>query len=367
MNALTPEQYNALRNTMRYSMPQEMGKPDLGKTFDILNRGTVAGTLGGPVDLATMLMAPFGYDIEKPVMGSEWIGDKMQAAGMVSGKRYPVEEMLASFVDPFSGIPAAMGMAKVYHGSPHLFDKFDASKIGSGEGAQAYGHGLYFAESPEVAGTYVQSDRTYNRNSGGLTPLQENISDLMDAGLSRDEIFGRITASGRKIDKGNFDTPYDAFLREYDAVSEMNSGYLYTADIPDEFIPRMLDWDKPLSEQGEEVRFALKRHGIDIEPEQYFDKETADLFSDLFVGGLKAGEVSKKERNPLGKEVYFKVGGEDSGHEILKSLGIPGIRYLDGTSRGNGQGTYNYVVFPGMEEKVQILERNGKPINVLAR
>ena len=44
--------------------------------------------------------------------------------------------------------------AIVYHGSPHKFDKFDASKTGTGEGAQAYGHGLYFAENPEVARTY---------------------------------------------------------------------------------------------------------------------------------------------------------------------------------------------------------------------
>ena len=34
--------------------------------------------------------------------------------------------------------------ATVWHGSPHKFDKFDSSKIGTGEGAQAYGHGLYF-------------------------------------------------------------------------------------------------------------------------------------------------------------------------------------------------------------------------------
>lgn len=46
-----------------------------------------------------------------------------------------------------------MGMT-VYHGSPHSFSAFDASKIGTGEGAQAYGHGLYFAENPKVAKTY---------------------------------------------------------------------------------------------------------------------------------------------------------------------------------------------------------------------
>ena len=38
-----------------------------------------------------------------------------------------------------------------YHGSPHSFDRFDTSKIGTGEGAQAYGHGLYFAEGEGIA------------------------------------------------------------------------------------------------------------------------------------------------------------------------------------------------------------------------
>ena len=41
---------------------------------------------------------------------------------------------------------------KAYHSSPHDFDRFDLSKIGTGEGAQVYGHGLYFAENPAVSG-----------------------------------------------------------------------------------------------------------------------------------------------------------------------------------------------------------------------
>ena len=41
-----------------------------------------------------------------------------------------------------------------YHGSPHLFDKFDSSKIGTGEGAQAYSHGLYSAQREGIAREY---------------------------------------------------------------------------------------------------------------------------------------------------------------------------------------------------------------------
>jgi hypothetical protein len=47
-----------------------------------------------------------------------------------------------------STLPAIMA----WHASPHEFDRFDFSKIGTGEGAQVYGHGGYFAESPAVSG-----------------------------------------------------------------------------------------------------------------------------------------------------------------------------------------------------------------------
>ena len=42
---------------------------------------------------------------------------------------------------------------------------------------------------------------------------------------------------------------------------------------------------------------------------------------------------------------------------MLRELGIPGIRYLDRSSRAGGEGTRNIVVFPGEESKVKILKR----------
>jgi len=61
---------------------------------DVGNRALVAGTLGAPVDLATMALRPFGYKEEKPTGGSEWIGQKMQDLGLVTPKRRPVAETL---------------------------------------------------------------------------------------------------------------------------------------------------------------------------------------------------------------------------------------------------------------------------------
>lgn len=41
-----------------------------------------------------------------------------------------------------------------YHGSPHFFDRFDMSRMGTGEGAQTFGRGIYLTESLQVANHY---------------------------------------------------------------------------------------------------------------------------------------------------------------------------------------------------------------------
>jgi hypothetical protein len=42
--------------------------------------------------------------------------------------------------DPAQPVQPVPPSITAYHGSPHSFDQFDLSKIGTGEGAQAYGH-----------------------------------------------------------------------------------------------------------------------------------------------------------------------------------------------------------------------------------
>jgi hypothetical protein len=69
----------------------------------------------------------------------------------------------------------------VYHGTPHIFDKFDLSKIGTGEGAQAYGWGLYMAGSKAVAKYYRESLTSGER--GGLS-LAGVVPSSPDEGLS---------------------------------------------------------------------------------------------------------------------------------------------------------------------------------------
>lgn len=70
----------------------------------------VAAVLGGPVDLTTMVMRPFGYNVEKPVLGSEWIGQKIQDTGLISEARDPLKEFVASLLVPGGGVEAVVPM-----------------------------------------------------------------------------------------------------------------------------------------------------------------------------------------------------------------------------------------------------------------
>ena len=80
---------------------------------DLAYRG-LAATLGGPVDLASMVMRPFGYSTPdaQVVGGSEWMGKKMEDMGIVSSARSPLQEFAASMTIPTpSGIGKGLAMA----------------------------------------------------------------------------------------------------------------------------------------------------------------------------------------------------------------------------------------------------------------
>ena len=101
-----------------------------------------------------------------------------KASAKAAGRPYPnlVDNMRAARADGGSARPelgaggdalkaalkVAQNVIKSYHGSPYQFEKFKESKIGSGVGAQAYGHGIYTSDNPNVARGYrpTTSDMT---------------------------------------------------------------------------------------------------------------------------------------------------------------------------------------------------------------
>ena len=76
-----------------------------------------------------------------------------------------------------------------WHGSPHQFDRFSTEHIGSGEGAQMHGWGLYFAEDQAVADRYRGSlvigrgENEYSISYKGARP--EELPPSLRVGLER--------------------------------------------------------------------------------------------------------------------------------------------------------------------------------------
>ena len=246
-----------------------------------------------------------------------------------------------------AAINESLGAVTAWHGSPHKFDKFDMSKIGTGEGAQAYGHGIYMAEAPETAQMYrasVQNGPAFGLEDGPT----KGIATLLAAKGSKGEEMARKAYAnlGENLE------PTIAKARE--AVDSQS--HLYKVDIPDEAVAKFLDWDKPLSQQSKEVQAALQKAGISV------DKQALGQFDDALLSALEGTGSTTLPRhpiNPAGESVYRKLGGPDVAADKLRALGIPGIRYLDGGSRGAGAGTSNYVLFD--DKLPRILETNGKP------
>jgi hypothetical protein len=235
--------------------------------------------------------------------------------------------------------------AIVWHGSPHKFDRFDASKIGTGEGAQVYGHGLYVAESPSVAKQYAENVKDIS----AIQRINGEMSKLAKI-MQSDEIPGSYrkyrTDAGR-----NAANRYDELMNARSGVI-VAPGQLYKVDLPDEQIAKMLDWDKPLSEQAPGVRSLIeqerKRIGGGASTGEQAYREL--MFEARMQGDRSASNAMRNNAEAL------------AASRRLQELGIPGIRYLDGGSRGAGSGSSNFVVFPGNEGLLNILERNGQPI-----
>lgn len=75
---------------------KSFGEKYVQPVTDVINRSLIAGTLGAPADIGAMALRPFGYK-DEPFLGSEYIGQQMEKAGIVTPKRRPLAELLTSF------------------------------------------------------------------------------------------------------------------------------------------------------------------------------------------------------------------------------------------------------------------------------
>ena len=170
-----------------------------------------------------------------------------------------------------------------YHGTPHRFDEFSLDAIGTGEGAQAHGWGLYFAADKKISDDY--------RN---------------------------------RLRKGR------------------ERGQLFEVDLPENDV--LLDEDLPLSEQPEPVREALQK-ASDAMPDDEAEASMAEyLYQVLEEDPDITGEKLYDTLAALGTSDYdetLRVSSEGAraASLFLNSFGIKGITY------NGGQDGRCFVVF----------------------
>ena len=165
---------------------------------------------------------------------------------------------------------------------------------------------------------------------------------------------------------------------KYNQLIASDPGSFYTIDLPDEQIARMLDWDKPLSQQPDIVK-RINPQSLGLTYKQLengnhaFVNSEGKIFGNLQKGGTQESFTKNWTEDVLrgtGSDLYRQLGqGMEGGPKVssaLRQAGIPGIRYLDQGSRGIGEGTSNFVVFPGNEGLLRILKRNEDPLGLLA-
>jgi hypothetical protein len=254
----------------------------------------------------------------------------------------PTDETRRLSFDGGELVGPAMFSLRAYHGTPHEVDKFSTSKIGTGEGFQAFGWGLYFSQNQEVAKTYAEklSDRDSGNREGELDAIakKEGLSVYWSDGTGRYRI-APIRNPGETsmafYEKDIEKKASDELKKEVQRANSAVYGNEYTVELLVED-DELLDWDKRVSEQSNIVKASI----------------SAEFRGASF-------EYTK------GRDVYKMLGDPQKASSRLAGRGIKGIRFFDAGSRlalGESEKTRNYVIFNDAD--IRITHKNGEPVTM---
>ena len=290
-----------------------------------------------------------------------------------------------------------------YHGGPTKWaPEPDAplgrprlEKVGTGEGAQVYGHGFYVAENPKVAGEYkVDLSRGLPtvEYKGKLLPASTGLYQGLEfedkaartlalwvrGGGSveqwkRIEIERLLASNARHAGDDELErlivaanNSEIAAIKAVDPsqIKHVEPGHLYKMDVPDADVAKMLDYDAPLSQQPVGVLRILEESGVIDALRNKSNTARASIDAKLKAAGKPPQRWSKQVEDFEGRAAYEQLsvmlGGDKATSEYLASKGIPGLKYLDQGSRAAGVGTRNMVIWDDdLLKRIQVLERDG--------
>lgn len=281
------------------------------------------------------------------------------------------------------------------HASPHSFRKFDTAFMGKGEGAQAYGWGLYFAQNPEVNRSYM-NQFAQDKATWRFRELEASNVDDMARGLRDRIVFPKHV---NRFEPGVLDAVYsvlgdlsdargdkgkiEAIKEELREDIRINEGYsdqypqakrqADAENIAYQYLLDHLDEIEVRPGMPSNYRVELNVEDSELLGWDYVDETVLALLKDSPVEEVRYALERAERRadyrgeNVSGKDVYQELfdafwDGEDGTKQeaqkaasvSLLSSDIKGIRYADGYTRGKveEEQTYNYVIFDGNDIKI---------------
>jgi hypothetical protein len=306
-----------------------------------------------------------------------------------------------------------------FHGSGADFDQFKLSKIGTGEGAQAFGYGLYFTDSEDIAKFYKNA-MSRNVDIDGKPYIRGNkINDELvdpdiadDLGATNGDLEAAIKSSEdflQEMIAADNVTAIRSTSKELEKLKQLRgrisinekAGKTYKVALapkPEE----LLDYDLPLSEQSDLVKGKVINVLKDIYPNvknPALTMKGSDLIKQVetALSAKNFDEVERinrliKEQNaimianasPVGYRKFINKKGEDAAKEydrllderaklptggfdkaaseLLSKQGIKGIKYKAGQLSRRVPGVKdtdatNFVIFD--ENLINILAKYG--------
>jgi antitoxin component YwqK of YwqJK toxin-antitoxin module len=260
-----------------------------------------------------------------------------------------------------------------YHGSPHKVDKFSTDYIGTGEGAQAFGWGLYFTSIKDIAKEYA----TMRKGGVGKNlPVIDNINRaLKERGIKEYDKYSLIDFADALIEnEGDFQKTLNQLEKwaKHDNTGELQELFddislldaevgnnllgeanLYSVTIhkdktPDQYT--WLEWDKPVTERQKEAVRRVFDEITNNEPDYHKASELSNQFAKYDFEGKTGEDIYREISDALWSDKYKPKGDSDKRASLLLlKNGIDGIKYpaesiARGTTSDNARG-FNYVVF----------------------